>query len=146
MNGLEKVVDLLAAVFLLFLAPLLYYGRGTAVSQTMLVGQAGENFLQRISTAGEITLPVWQEFENAMERYGCDKYEFQRERSLYEPVQGQSGVAERIYTEKKESLKRQVWEEGIYRLQKGDRIRLILYVNEIPAVYFGRVRTGATDG
>lgn len=143
MNGIEKMVDLLAAIVLLFLVPLLYYGSGTAISQTMLAGQAGENFLRRIGTSGEISLPVWLELETMLERYGCDEFELQRERSLYEPVQEQNGVvAESVYTEQKEEIREQVWEEGSYRLQKGDRMRLTLYINDIPTVYFSRVRTG----
>lgn len=146
MNALEKVVDLLAAVCLMFLIPIFYYGSGKQVSRAILAGQAGEYFLNRISTAGEITLPVWMEFENALERFGCDSFELQRERHLFEPSSEMGSVVERTYTESKEMLLLQVKEEGSYRLQKGDRIKLTLYVNEVPSVYYESVRTGATDG
>lgn len=146
MNGIEKVVDLLAAIILLFMAPLMYYGSGTTITQAMLAGQAGENFLRRISTSGEITLPVWQELEAMLERYGCDTFELQRERSLYEPGPGQGGVTEQVYAVHKEKMREQVWKVGSYKLRKGDRMRLTLYINDIPTVYFCWVRTGATDG
>ena len=58
MNALEKVVDVLVSCLLLFLVPLVYYGGRTRVSQAILAGQAGENFLRRVSTAGEITLQI----------------------------------------------------------------------------------------
>ena len=142
MNALEKVVDLLASVTILFLLPLLYYSSGIHVSQAILAGQAGENFLKRVSTSGNITLPVWKELEDTLARYGCTAYELQRERRLFEPV-GEAGmVAERICTEEKDGLWKEVREEGKSRLQKGDRLRLILYVNEVPTMYCAFVRTG----
>lgn len=146
MNALEKMVDLLAAFALLFLIPLLYYGSGKRMSQAMLAGQAGEHFLNTASTAGEITLPVWTEFENALERFGCEQYEIQRERYLFEPGQEIGTVIERVYIERKDALWETVKDEGRSRLRKGDRIKLTLYVNEIPAVYYETIRTGATGG
>ncbi len=145
MNALEKVVDLLVAVILLFMIPLFYYSSGTGVSQAILAGQAGENFLKRVSTAGEITLPVWNELEDALFCYGCERFELQRERRVYEPVGENGAVAERIDTEYKKSVEEKLYKTGGIRLRKGDRIKLILYINDIPTVYCECVRTGATD-
>lgn len=145
MNALEKLVDLLVAVVLLFFIPLVYYGSAKRVSQAMLAGQAGEHFLKQVSTAGEITLPVWTEFENTLERFGCDRFEVQRERRLFEPGQEKGSVVERIYVEQKDRLQVQVREEGRSRLQKGDCIKVTIYVNEVPMLYYDYVRTGATE-
>lgn len=143
MNTLEKIIDLLAAVGLLFLIPLIYYESGKRVSQAMLVGQAGECFLNTISVAGEITLPVWMQFEDSMKQFGCDEFELQRERYVFEPDGERGIVVERIYTKKKETLLKQILEEGSSSLRKGDRVTLTLYVNEIPMVYSENIRTGA---
>ena len=143
MNALEKVVDLLAAVMLLFIVPLLFYGGGMRASQAVLAGRAGENFLKRVCTMGEITLPVWEELEDALERYQCDGYSIQRKRSLYEPVEGNTEVTERIYIADKESLEEQVKKNGNCKLCKGDRITVTIYVNDIPTAYSALVRTGA---
>jgi len=141
-NALEKVVDLLAAVVLLFLVPLLFYGGIRNVSRAMLAGQAGEAFLKRVGTAGEITLPVWEELEQALERYGCDGFEVRRERVLFEPLE--SGVTvERSDTLRQEELLEQLEMTGACRLLKEDRIWLTIYVNDVPTVYFTKVRTGA---
>lgn len=145
MNAPEKIVDLLALVCLLFLIPILYYGSRKNVSQAMMIGQAGERFLNTISTAGEITLPVWTEFESAMERFGCTEFQVQRDRYLYEPQEESGSVVKRVFPEQKESLLRQVKEKGRSRLIKGDRIKLTLYVREIPMVYYEWIRTGAVS-
>ncbi len=145
MNALEKVVDLLVAVILLFLVPLLYYSGGTRVSQAILAGQAGENFIKRVSVAGEITLPVWSELEDALRQYGCEQFELQRERRLYEPIGENGEVEERVYTEYKAGVEEHLNETGRIRLHKGDLIKLTLYIHDIPTVYYGTVRTGATD-
>jgi hypothetical protein len=144
-NALEKVVDLLVAVILMFLVPLLYYGSGIGVSRAILTGQTGENFLKRVSTAGEITLPVWNEMEDALRQYGCERLEVQWERRVYEPIGEDGVVAERVYTEYKERVEERLYQTGRIRLQKGDRIKLTLYVNDMPTVYYCTVRTGATD-
>lgn len=144
MNALEKWVDLLMTIVLLFLLPLLYYGSGRNVSAAILAGQAGENFLKRVSTAGEVTLPVWQELETALRRYGCRGFELQRERDLFEPVDLSGNVAEYTYTEDTTGIKRKLEENGCYRLLYGDRIKLVLYCTDIPTVYVTSVRTGAT--
>lgn len=144
MNALEKWVDLFLTVVLLFLFPLLYYGSGKTVSVAILAGQAGENFLKRISTAGEITLPVWKELETALNRYGCDGFELQRERDLYEPVDLAGTVAEFTYTEDDDEIKNALRKNGCYRLLYRDRIKLVLYCADIPTVYTTSVRTGAT--
>ena len=142
MNALEKVVDLLAATVLLFLLPLLYYGSGKTVSQAVLAGQAGEVFLKRISTAGEITLPVWKDLERNLLQCGCESYDFRRERVLYRRVEETGEVMEQVNTAEKEKLYQQITETGESNLLSGDRLWLTLYVNEIPAVYFSVVRTG----
>lgn len=145
MNAWEKLVDLLVAVLLLFLIPLLYYGGGTGMSRAVLAGQASETFLRRISTSGEITLPVWKELEAALARYDCDGFELQRERLLYEPAGEPGEVTECLYREEKTVLLEQILREGKSRLQAGDRLRLTITMNGIPTVYYESVRTGATD-
>lgn len=146
MNALEKIVDLLAAACLLFLLPLFFYGSGKRVCQTMLAGQAGEHFLNTISTSGEITLSVWMQLEHSMERFGCEAIDLQRERYVFEPGKEEGSVVERVYTNGREELLAEIQEEGGSRLRKGDRITLTLYVNEFPMVYSECIRTGANDG
>lgn len=145
MNALEKIVDLLAAVSLLFLIPLLYYGSGKRVSRAMLAGQAAKHFLSTVSTAGEITLPVWTEFEKVLEQLECDYFELQRERHLYVPGQEKGSVMESVSIERKDSLSEHIKKAGKSRLQHGDRIKLTIYVNEVPTVYYELVRAGATN-
>ncbi len=142
MNALEKVVDVLVSCLMLFLVPLLYYGGRTRVSQAILAGQAGENFLRRVSTAGEITLPVWQELERTLLHCGCTRYEIRRVRTLYEPEGEEGAVTEKEYTADKEKIYGSVMTNGTSRLQNGDQLWLTLYVNELPTVYFMSVRTG----
>lgn len=145
MNAMERLVDILVAVFLMFLLPLLYYGSGKEISRTVLAGQAGENFLKRICTAGEISLPVWRELEAALNKYDCDNVEILRERYLYEPDGTNGNVVRRLYEESKESLLVQLHEDGRCKLQKGDCMKLTIYINETPMLYFDYVRTGATE-
>lgn len=142
MNALEKLVDVLTAVILMFLVPLLYYGGGRNISRTVFAGQAGENFLKQISTAGEITLPVWEELEKALEGCGCDGFEVQRKRILFEPASEEGNVIERVERLCTEDLTEQIREKGKIRLLKGDRILLTIYVNGFPTVHFTRIRTG----
>lgn len=144
MNALEKIVDLLAAVSVLFLMPLLYYGSGRRVSQAVLAGQAGDTFLKRVSTAGEITWPVWEELGQALTKYGCEGFELQKERQLFEPTT-EGGVVERVYIERTEKLSEEIQRDGYSRLCRGDRLRLTLYINDIPMVCYCCVRTGAED-
>lgn len=145
MNALEKVVDLLMAISLMLLVPLLYYGSGKSVSQSVLAGQAGEAFLKRVSTAGEITQPVRKELERELELYGCEYYEIVRIRTLYEPGGDGRGVTEKEYVADKEALYKQIAEDGGCKLQNGDRLWLTLYLNEVPAIYYTTVRSGETD-
>lgn len=142
MNALEKVVDLLAATALLFLVPLLYYASGRTVSQAVLAGQAGELFLKRVSTAGKITLPVWEELEAILRQCGCTSYDLRRERGLYQQSETTKELVKQCYTAEKEELYRQMIKTGESRLQVGDKLWLTLYVNGIPATYFSVVRTG----
>lgn len=141
MNALEKVVDLLVAVAVLFIMPLLYYGSGMHVSKAVLAGQAGENFLIRVSTSGEITMSVWKELESALNQYGVG-FSLRRERSLFEPLGEDGTVVERVYTQEKETIWKQMTEKGKSCLQAGDRLWLTIYVNGIPMVYRECVRTG----
>ena len=145
MNALEKLVDVLIAVVLLFFLPILYYGSGKQVSGVILAGQAGENFLNRISTAGEITLPVWNELEDTLENFGCDRFELSRERYLFEPDRETGGVVRRLYVESAETLLEQMQEKDRTCLLKGDCIKLTIYYNEVPMLYYDYVRTGATE-
>lgn len=144
MNALEKIVDLLMTLSLMFIVPLLYYGSGKNVLQSVLVGQAGETFLKRVSTVGEITQPVRKELERELELYGCEQYEIVRIRTLYEPEVHGRGVTENEYVADKEGLYGQIEEDGSCKLQNGDRLWLTLYVNEVPAIYYTTVRTGET--
>lgn len=145
MNALEKLADLLVAVLLLFLLPVLYYESRAGVSEAMLAGQAGENFLKRVSTAGEVTMPVWKELETSLLQYGCETFTFQRERRLYEPVEKTGKVVQCRCTIGKQEIIEEMEKEGKIRLLPGDRLWLTVYRNEIPAVYFTCVRTEATD-
>ncbi len=146
MNALEKIVDLLAAACCLFLLPILLYGSGKRVCQAMFAGQAGEQFLNTISTSGEITLPVWLQFEHSLECFGCDGFWLQRERYVFEPGTEDGSVVERVYLKGREELLAEIQKEGSSRLRKGDRITLTLYVNEFPMVYSECIRTGGNGG
>ncbi len=141
MNAVEKLVDLLSAVCLLFLMPLLYYESVSGRLQASLAGVAGEQFLKQISVSGEITGAVLNQLEQELVRYGCDRYELVRLRNLYEPEE-ENGVQRKVYTAQKEVLCEQIAKTGKSRLQKGDSVWLTLYFDEIPTVYFVRVRTG----
>ena len=145
MNAFEKIVDMLFAVILIFLLPILYYNGGMNIAKSMLLGQETENFLMRISTAGEITPAVWNELEDSLVRYGCDTFDLKRERRLFEPMGEPGKVAERIYTEYKDGLWKEVMVEGKSRLLKGDKVQVTVYNNGIPTIYFESVRTGATS-
>lgn len=145
MNALEKVTDLLVAVVIMFLLTLLYYGSGTRMLRVITVGQTGENFLKRVSTAGEITLPVWNELETALSNSGCTDYEIQRERKLYKLMEETGKVTEQTYIANRKELREEIVSEGKSRLQQGDRLWLKLYVNDVPMIYCESVRTGGID-
>ena len=141
MNALEKVVDLLAAICVMFLVPLLYYESSSAVLQTALLGETGEWFLKQISTSGELSGSVLREFERELEAYGCERYELIRTRVLYEP-DGANSVLEREYTAEKQALYLELEEKGTCSFLRGDKIRLVLYTREAPVVYYTTIRSG----
>lgn len=145
MNALEKVVDVITVTLLMFLLPILYYGSRQQVAETVMAGQIGKSFLKRISTAGEITVPVWDELERELKHYGCTEIVLERERKLYEPAEDGT-VWERTYCMTKEKIEERLAEQGRCLLQKGDRMRLVLYQGTVPMVYCESVRTGATGG
>lgn len=142
MNALEKTVDLLVTIAILFLVPLLYYGGGKRVSEVLLAGQAGEHFLKCVSTSGEITQPVWKELERVLGQIGCDGYSLKRERFLFEPYGKDGEIVECRYVKDTEEIVRLVEENGQFVLQAGDRVWLTIVVKRIPTVYFACVRTG----
>ncbi len=143
MNALEKVVDLLIAVILMFLIPLLFYSYGKRISQVVFAGQTGENFLHTVSTAGEITQPVWSDFEKKLKLSGCVKFELQRDYRLFEPGEEKGSVVMHNYTDKKGEIAEEIAKSGKYRLRKGDCLKLTMYLNDMPMVYCEYVRTGA---
>ncbi len=145
MNALEKIVDVITVTSLMFLLPILYYGSRQQVAETVMTGQIGKSFLKRISTAGEITVPVWNELEREVKHYGCTEIALERERKLYEPAEDGT-VWERTYCITKKEIEECMAEEGSCLLQKGDRIRLVLYRGSVPMIYCESVRTGATGG
>lgn len=145
MNALEKVIDVITVTILMFLLPILYYGSRQRVSETVMAAQIGQSFLKRISTAGEITPPVWNELEQKLQCYGCMEFEVERERKLYEPVED-GAVWERIHYMGKEEMEDYLAEQGRCPLQRGDRIRLILYKESLPMIFYENIRTGATGG
>ena len=145
MNALEKMIDVITVTVLMFLLPILYYGGRHQVAETVMAGQISKSFLKRVSTAGEITYPVWKELEQALKRYGCTAYELERERKLYEPAEN-GAVWERTYCIGKEEIESELSEQGRCLLQKGDRLCLVLYREGVPVIYCENVRTGADGG
>lgn len=145
MNALEKMVDVITVMILMFLLPILYYGGRHQVSETVMAGQTAKSFLKRVSTAGEITEPVWKELEQALERFGCTEYELERERRLYEPAED-GRVWERTCCIGKEEIESELAGRGRCLLQKGDRLCLVLYREGVPVIYCENVRTGAAGG
>lgn len=144
MNALEKTVDLLFTITILFLLPILYYGGGQRVSEAMLAGQAVEHFLKCVSTAGEITLPVWRELEHALEVIGCEEVHVKRERSLFEPYGEAGEIAEFCYVKETEAIRKQMEETGKFGLQAGDGLWVTVVVNQVPALYYENIRTGGS--
>ena len=144
MNALEKIVDLLIAVVLMFLVPVLYYSGKHQLSETIMAAQAGKHFLNRISVSGEITVPVWKELERNLAMYGCAEFSLQRERDLYEPTENPGEIVERTYCLEKEQIEKQIREQGACLLQKGDRMSLTIYREQAPMTYCEYIRTGAT--
>lgn len=144
MNALEKCMDMLLAVTILFFIPLLFYSGGSRIIRSLSAGAACENFLKRVCTAGEITWPVWKELETALERYGCDEYELRRKYTLWEPGEKPGDVTEQCYTEEEEKLLETIRTEGVVSLHKGDKLRVICYIDDFPTVYYGVVRSEGT--
>ena len=141
MNALEKCLDMLIAIAVLFLIPLLFYGGSVGVLRSMSAGTACENFLKRVSTAGEITMPVWKELEDTMGRFGCDTFELCREYTLWEPGSESGSVLKQCYVEETETLLQQIRNEGTVDLHQGDRLRVTFYINDFPMVYYDVIRS-----
>lgn len=115
------------------------------MAETVMACQTGKSFLKRISTAGEITVPVWRELKRELEHYGCTEFELERERRLYEPAEDGT-VWERTYCIEKEEIEECLAEQGRCLLHKGDRIRLVLYRGSMPMIYYENIRTGVAGG
>lgn len=141
MNAMEKVVDLLLCIGLIFLMPLLYFDSQRCTSQAILAGQMAESFLGRVSVEGELTEQTWEQLERTLWGLGCKQYEIQREYCLYEP--GEDGtVLESVHRLETEDIRGELETKGYVRLRKGDTVRILLYCNEIPAMYSTVIRTG----
>lgn len=146
MNALEKCLDMLIAIVILFLMPLLFYGGNSRVLCSVSAGEACESFLKRVSTSGEITLPVWKELEDTLERFGCDISGLCREYTLWEPGTEPGSVAEQYYIEEKDVLLQRIRTEGEVRLHQGDRLKVTFYINDSPTVYYDVIRSeGKTE-
>lgn len=142
MNAWEKTVDLVIAIVILFVVPILYYGGGQRISKALFARQAGEHFLRCVGTAGEITLPLWRELERTLDIVGCDGFELKRERLLYEPYGEDGGIMECSYVKETEEIRTRLEESERFCLQAGDRLWMTITVNQLPVVYFQCVRTG----
>ncbi len=140
MNALEKLVDLLAAIALLFLIPLLYFEGVNRGAKAEAMGRGGEWLLQRISTAGVITEPVLREWERMLSADLCDGYELVFVRTLYEK-QGDA-VVKREYVTDVAKLREDAEGEVICSLLRGDRLYLTVFNNKIPAIHYATVRSG----
>ena len=141
MNAMEKMVDVLLCMGILFLMPLLYFDSQRYSTQAILIGQTAETFLNQISVDGEIATQVWTELERVLHELGCVRYEIQREYCLYEP--GEEGeVLESVYRLETEEIVEVLEIRGKLPLRKGDTVRLLLYCGELPAVYSTVIRTG----
>lgn len=141
MNAMEKTVDLLLCIGILFLMPLLYFDSQKHTLQAILLGQTAEAFLSQVSTEGEITAHAWTETERILLELGCGKYEIEREFYLYEP--GDDGeVLETVHWLTMEDIVERLEAKGTLRLQKGDTVHLLLYCGEVPAEYSTVIRTG----
>ena len=141
MNALEKCLDMLVAIVILFLVPLLFYGGSSQILRSMSAGTVCENFLRRVSTAGEITLPVWKELEDSLERFGCEEFKVRREYTLWEPEEETGGVVGNRYSEEKDDLLEEIQTEGTAVLHKGDRLQVTFYIDDIPTVYYDVIRS-----
>ena len=146
MNALEKCVDMLVAVVIMFFVPLLFYSAGNHILQSVSAGEVCENFLKRVSTSGEITLPVWKELEEGLSRFGCEDFRVRRKYTVWEPGEERGSAVERSYFEEKDALLEQMRTEGSVGLHKGDSLRVTFYMDDIPTVYYGIVRNeGAAE-
>ena len=141
MNAMEKCVDMIIAIVILFLLPLLFYSGGCRIVRSVSVGTVCEEFLKRVSTAGEITPPVWRSLEEALEQYGCEQFGVRREYTLWEPGEALGSVTEQRYIEEKEDLSERIRSEGTLSLHKGDSLRVICYMDGFPTVYYDVVRS-----
>ena len=141
MNAMEKTVDLLLCVGILFLMPLLYFDSQRRTSQAILIGETTEAFLNRVSVEGEITLHAWRDLERMLRDLGCMQYEIQREYCLYEPGEN-GGVLEMLYRLETGDIVGELERVGELQLRKGDTVRFIVYCGDIPAVYSSIIRTG----
>lgn len=93
MHVYEKVVDLLVAVILLFLVPLLYLGKRTELLTQMQVSGYTRNFIEDVVTHGYVTKEMLEEFRDKVYEICPEIYvELSVQSYLYEPIyQGISG-------------------------------------------------------
>jgi len=141
MNALEKVVDVLLCIGILFLMPLLYFDSQKGTLQAVLAGHTAEAFLDRISVEGEITIHGWAQLEEMLHGLGCRQYEIQREYYLYEPEE-EGAVSEAVYRTEMEKLMETLELRGSIPFRKGDTLRLWIYCGDVPALYSTTIRAG----
>lgn len=141
MNAMEKAIDLLLCIGILFLIPLLYFDSQRRTLQAIFVGQTAEMFLNRVSVEGEITVHAITELERMLHELGNVQYEIQREYYLYEPGD-RDKVLETVHRMGTEDIVEELEMNGGVWLRKGDTIRLLLYCGEVPVMYSTSIRTG----
>lgn len=141
MNALEKCLDMLIAIAIMFLLPLLFYHGGYRIVRSVSAGVACENFLKRVCTTGEINYPVWKELADSLGRFGCEKFGVRREYILWEPGAEKGSVVEQRYREENDAILEDIRTEGIAVLHKGDSLQVIFYMDNIPTVYYDIVRS-----
>lgn len=141
MNALEKCLDMLVAIAIMFLIPVLFYSGMSRIVRSLSSGAACESFLKRVCTSGELTFPVWNELETVLDQCGCDSFEIRREYTLWEPGVETGSVTELCYIDEEEILLEKIRAEGTVRLHKGDKLRVIFFLDDLPAVYYDIVRS-----
>lgn len=138
MNALEKVVDILVTIVIMFLVPILFFRGQYRMIKAVSTGQYAESFLQRSSTQGKIPETHLYQLFQYFSSQSCEEISLKRIRTLSLP--GELGVKSVRVTSDTNALFHEINRYKKISLIKGDILILSFRMDGCPVCYTEVIR------
>ncbi len=146
MNIYEKLMDMLIAICIMILFPVIYYNHKCELLQYEGIQRKMEDLIDTITTHGYLSLTMYEQFYTSIDtskdalsiRLEYEEFRMEPEYAATKPPTFTGKVLKYSYVVTEEEIRKELYEKGLFHLSAGGFIKVtVTFLKDNHTIYSG---------